>query len=89
MPGDGTTAGVIEGPPEGTAAAADETPPAPPAAHPRLEFTLAPEDLPRLLRLPGLTRAGQAVRADMSWQDTPDGALAARNLALCAGAGPG
>ena len=89
MPEDGSIAGLIEGTPERTATAADETPPALPAAHPRLEFTLSPEDLPRLLRLPGLTRAGRALRADLSWQDTPDGALAARNLALCADVGPG
>lgn len=89
MPDDGSIAGVIEGAPGETAAAADDTSPALPAAHPRLEFTLCPEDLPRLLRLPGLTRAGRALRADLSWQDTPDGALAARNLALCADASPG
>lgn len=89
MPDDRSIAGAIGTPSGGLAAAADETPPAPPAAHPRLEFILFPEDLPRLLRLPGLTRAGRAVQADLSWQDTPDGALAARNLVLCADAGPG
>lgn len=89
MPDDGSSTGLIERAPEDAAAAADQTLPTIPPAHPRLEFTLAPEDLPRLLRLPGLTRAGRALRADLSWQDAPDGALAARNLALCADAGPG
>ncbi len=89
MPDEGPNAGAAEAAPDGTAAAADETPPVPPAAQPRLEFTLSPEDLPRLLRLPGLTRTDRALRADLSWQDTPDGALAARNLALCADGGPG
>ncbi len=90
MPDDGSIARVSEEEAhEAAAAAADEAPPTLPAADPRLEFTLSPEDLPRLLRLPGLTRAGRALRADLSWQDLPDGALAARNLALCTDAGRG
>ena len=61
----------------------------PPAAPRTLQFTLAPEDLPGLLRLPGLTRAGRVVRVELEWSDTSDGALAAQNLALCARTGPG
>jgi triphosphatase len=59
--------------------------PAPPAA--RLEFSLPPEDLPRLVRLPGLLRSGRTARVDLAWHDTADGALAARNRSLC-GLGP-
>jgi len=63
--------------------------PDPPAPMPRMEFTLAPEDLPDLLRLPGLARTGRASRVDLSWHDTPDSALAGQNLALCHDSGPG
>ena len=54
-----------------------------------MEFTLVPEDLPHLLRVPGLTRTGRSVQVELSWHDTPDNALARRNLALCHGGEPG
>ena len=87
MPDDGSDAGAVEAVSEGPTGGAGDASSA--AAHPRVEFTLAPDDLPRLLRFPGLTKVRRAVRVDLSWQDTPDGALAAGNLALCADAGPG
>ena len=87
MPDDGPDAGAVEAASGGLAAEADDA--AFPAGHPRLEFTLASDDMPRLLRFPGLTKAGRTVRVELSWQDTPDGALAGRNLALCADASPG
>lgn len=59
-----------------------------PAAHPRLEFALAPEDLPALLRLPALQRAGRSAKVELTWHDTPDGAMAGRNQCLCSGDGP-
>ena len=49
----------------------------------RLEFSLPPEDLARLVRLPGLLRSGRAARMALAWHDTADGALAASNQALC------
>ena len=48
-----------------------------------LEFSLPPEDLARLVRLPGLLRSGRAARMALAWHDTADGALAASNQALC------
>ena len=59
-----------------------------PAGHPRMEFALAPEDLPALLRLPALQRAGRSAKAELTWHDTPDGAMAGRNQCLCGGDGP-
>ena len=47
-----------------------------------LEFTLSPDDLPRLLKLPFLTRAGRTASVTTLWHDTADGALAARALSL-------
>ena len=47
-----------------------------------LEFALAPDDVARLTKLPGLLRAGRAAPATILWHDTPDGALAARSLSL-------
>ena len=55
----------------------------PSKADPRMEFILAPEDLPHLLRTPGLTRASRSVQVELSWHDTADNALAQQNLALC------
>ncbi len=54
-----------------------------PASLPRLEFSLPPEDLSRLVRLPGLLRSGRAARMALAWHDTADGTLAAGNQALC------
>ena len=59
-----------------------------PAGHLRMEFVLAPEDLPALLRLPALQRAGRSAKAELTWHDTPDGAMAGRNQCLCGGDGP-
>lgn len=53
-----------------------------------MEFTLAPEDLPHLLRFPGLTRTGRASRVELTWHDTPDSSLAGQNLAVCQDSGP-
>ena len=84
MPDDGPDAGTHEAPPlAASPGAATDRPDT------AVEFILAPEELPRLLRLPGLTRIGRASRAELSWLDTPDGALAGRNLALCADHGAG
>ena len=47
-----------------------------------LEFALSPDDLPRLLKLPCLARAGRAASVTTLWHDTTDGALAARALSL-------
>ncbi len=47
-----------------------------------LEFALSPEDLPRLLKLPSLARAGRTASETTLWHDTADGALAARALSL-------
>ena len=47
-----------------------------------LEFALNPDDLPRLLRLPILARAGRAASVMTLWHDTAGGALAARALSL-------
>ena len=47
-----------------------------------LEFALSPDDLPRLLKLPSLTRAGRTASVTTMWHDTADGALAARALSL-------
>ena len=47
-----------------------------------LEFALSPEDLPRLLKLPFLARAGRTAAVTTLWHDTADGALAARALSL-------
>ena len=47
-----------------------------------LEFALSPDDLPRLLKLPCLARAGRAASVTTLWHDTADGALAARALSL-------
>ncbi len=66
---------AIRPPPEGGAAPAPSTV--------RLEFSLPPEDLARLVRLPGLQRSGRAARMALAWHDTADGALAAGNQALC------
>jgi len=92
MPGDGPTGSA--GPDPSTQGHTDADGPAASggpsgAPHRTLHFVLAPEDLPRLLRLPALTRTGRSVRAELSWHDTPDGTLAGRNLALCANASPG
>ena len=88
MPGDGPHEAAIPEPPDTEAAgAAGAT--VPETRQRTLTFTLAPEDLPQLLRLPGLVRAGRSVRVELSWHDTPDGALMGRNLALCAPSGPG
>jgi triphosphatase len=98
MPGDGPTGSTgpdpsTQGHPSTQRHTGADGPAAPAApsgaAHRTLHFVLAPEDLPRLLRLPALTRAGRSIRAELSWHDTPDGTLAARNLALCASASPG
>ena len=51
-------------------------------AEPSLEFALCPDDLPRLLKLPSLARAGRAASVTTVWHDTADGALAARALSL-------
>ena len=58
----------------------------------RVEFALLPEDLPVLLRQPGLARTARPIRAELSWHDTPAGELASDNRALChveAGPAPG
>ena len=47
-----------------------------------LEFALSPDDLPRLLKLPFLARAGRTASVTTLWHDTADGALAARALSL-------
>jgi len=47
-----------------------------------LEFALSPDDLPRLAKLPFLTRISRTVAVTTLWHDTPDGALAARCLSL-------
>lgn len=47
-----------------------------------LEFTLAPDDVARLTKLPGLLRVGRTTPTTILWHDTPDGALAARSLSL-------
>lgn len=55
-----------------------------------LDLTLAPDDLPLLLRQPALrspgeprrSGAGRATRLSLVWHDTPDGRLAADGLAL-------
>ncbi len=47
-----------------------------------LEFALNPDDLPRLMKAPTVTRAGRAAAVTLLWHDTPDGALAARALSL-------
>ncbi len=47
-----------------------------------LEFALSPDDLPRLAKLPFLTRISRTVAVTTLWHDTPDGALASRCLSL-------
>lgn len=47
-----------------------------------LEFALSPDDLPRLAKLPFLTRSSRTTAVTTLWHDTPDGALAARCLSL-------
>ncbi len=47
-----------------------------------LELSLVQEDLPRLLRHPGLTRAARATAVRLVWHDTPDGTLAAHDRIL-------
>lgn len=47
-----------------------------------LEFALNPDDLAKLIKTPLMTRVGRAASVTMLWHDTPDGALAARALAL-------
>ncbi len=47
-----------------------------------LEFALNPDDLPRLLKLPSLARAGRTASVTTLWHDTADGALAVRALSL-------
>jgi len=47
-----------------------------------LEFSLSPDDLPRLAKLPFLTRVSRTSAVTTLWHDTPDGALAARCLSL-------
>lgn len=47
-----------------------------------LEFSLSPDDLPRLAKLPFLTRVSRPSAVTTLWHDTPDGALAARCLSL-------
>ncbi len=47
-----------------------------------LEFALSPDDLPRLLKLPCLARAGRTASVTTLWHDTADGALAARALSM-------
>ena len=51
-----------------------------------LEFALDPADVPLLIRWPGIS-AGRFVATAMTWHDTTDGALAAKDLALCAAPG--
>jgi CHAD domain-containing protein len=48
---------------------------------PALEFSLAAEDLPRLLRWSGM-RAGRSFPTEIVWHDTPDAALATAGMAL-------
>ncbi len=47
-----------------------------------LEFTLTPDDLAKLIKIPLVTRSGRATAFTTLWHDTPDGALAARALTL-------
>lgn len=47
-----------------------------------LELALAPDDVARLMKLPGLLRAGRTTPTTILWHDTPDGVLAARSLSL-------
>ncbi len=47
-----------------------------------MEFALSPDDLAKLIKIPFVTRASRAAAVTMLWHDTPDGALAARALAL-------
>lgn len=56
------------------------TDPAPGQA--RLELALAPEDLARLIRVPGVRRRARPAPADTDWHDAPDGRLEAAGLIL-------
>ena len=47
-----------------------------------LEFALSPDDLAKLIKIPFVTRTSRAAAVTTLWHDTPDGALAARALAL-------
>lgn len=69
-----------------------EIPAEPPQPRLRMELSIDPEDLPRLLRLPELRSQDQAAnqaairrrpaKLSIIWHDTPDCALASRGLAL-------
>ena len=47
-----------------------------------LEFTLSPDDLAKLTKTSSLSRTSRAASFTTFWHDTPDGALAARELSL-------
>jgi len=50
-----------------------------------LEFAMAPADLPRLARLPGVSRAGGSKAVNVVWHDTAAGELGGRLLCLAHG----